>query len=141
MALLADGLLRRPGLLRVRSWLARALVVSFLGYAAYQTYYVEALNRHGRASVAAYQAGFNWLQRQPGGAVLAPEPMHDMYFRFFAHTHTPHRAWQLDMVPQPTHRYRYVVAFPNQRGAFQPQYSFPPAFANGEVEIFVLPQP
>lgn len=139
VGLLADAWLRRPGPRWIRRWSGRALVAAFVVFAGYQTYYVEFLNRYNRATVAAYRAGFTWLENQPAGTVLAPEPLHNLYFRYYAHTATPARAWQLDKVRRPTRHYSYVVAFPNQRGAFQPHFSFQPAFANSEVEIFVLP--
>ena len=49
-------------------------------------------------------------------------------------------AGQLDILRRPTRRYAYVVAFPNKRGAFQPQFNFPPAYANAQVEIFIVPK-
>lgn len=108
-------------------------------FAAYQAGYVEFLNHRNRRTVAAYRAGFEWLRRQPPGPVLAPEPLHNLYFRFYAHTATPARPWRPDHQPQPGRRYAYVVAFPNQRGTFRPPYAFPPAFRNAQVAIFALP--
>ena len=140
IGLLADAWLRRPVPTWQRRWSRRLLLAVFAVFAAYQTHYVEFLNQQGRATVAAYHDGFVWLQQQPVGPVLAPEPLHNLYFRFYAHTTSPARPWQLDILRRPTRRYTYVVAFPNKRGAFQPQFSFPPAYANAQVEIFVLPQ-
>ncbi|WP_210515502.1 hypothetical protein [Hymenobacter terricola] len=141
LALLADAWLRRPAPAWLRRWSGRALVAAFAVFAAYQTYYVEFLNRQIRTTTAAYRAGFEWLRRQPAGPVLAPEPLHELFFRFYAHTTAPDRPWQIDMVRRPTRRYAYVVAFPNKRGAFQPVFAFPPAFANSQVEIFAVPRP
>lgn len=132
---------RRSQAVPRRAWAGGLLFGVFLVFAAYQTYYVENLNRAGRVGVAAYRAGFDWLSHQPPGAVLTPEPLHEIYFRFYAHTVVPGRLWQMDMVAKPTQHYAYVVAFPNQRGAFQPRFSFPPAFANSEMEIYVVPRP
>ena len=101
---------------------------------------MEFLNRQNRRTVAAYHAGYEWLRQQPAGPVLAPEPLHNLYFRFYAHAElrTP---WQFDHQANPARRYAYVVAFPNHRGAFQPAFAFPPAYRNTEVEIFALPAP
>lgn len=141
VGLLGDAWLRQPLPTWVRRWSGRAMMAGFVVFAAYQTYYVEYLNRHNRATVAAYRAGFAWLARQPAGPVLAPEPLHNLYFRYYAHTATAQRPWQVDNVRRPTRRYSYVVAFPNKRGAFQPVFSFPSAFTNSEVEIFAVPKP
>jgi hypothetical protein len=140
VGMLADAWLRQRFPMWVRRWSGWALVAGFAVFAVYQTYYVEFLNRHNRATVAAYRAGFEWLAQQPTGPVLAPEPLHNLYFRYYAHTAAPARLWQLDKVRRPNRRYTYVVAFPKQRGAFQPHFPFPPAYANSEVEIFVIPQ-
>ena len=128
-----------PGLLR--RTVSGGLFLAFVAFASYQTYYVEILNRHQRSQVAAYRAAHAWLQAQPPGAVLAPEPMHDMYFRFFSHNRRgPYRSAS-DMAARPGRHYTYVAAFPNKRGAFQPSFPFAPAFTNGVVDIYVLPRP
>ncbi len=139
VALLADAWRRRPLSTGLRRWSAGLLLAGFAGFVAYQTYYVEYLNGQGRAGVLAYRQAFEWLQQQPPGPVLAPEPLHNLYFRFYAHTTAPAGRWQFDHRPQPGRHYTYVAAFPNQRGAFQPHYPFRPVFANAQVEIYRLP--
>ena len=139
VGLLAD-VGRRTAPTRWRRTYSLAVATGFALFTAYQAYYVEFLNQHNRRTVAAYQAGFEWLRQQPVGPVLAPEPLHNLYFRFYAHTKTP-GVFQFDHQPRPARRYAYVVAFPNRRGAFQPTFDFPPTYRNEEVEIFVLPSP
>jgi len=139
LALGLEAFFRRLRRRTVRRWSKCLLVGVFSLYVAYEASYVEKLNRYNQQQVAAYRAGFDWLATQPAGPVLAPEPLHDMYFRFFAHARLTAHPWQLHMVARPGLTYAYVVAFPNRRGAFQPAYPFPPAFANEQVEIFVLP--
>ena len=139
VGLLADAWLRRPLPLAWRRWSVGAIAAGCLVFAAYQTAYVEFLNRRNNASVAAYRAGFGWLSQQPAGPVLVPEPLHEIYFRFYAHSSQRRPAWQFDMHRRPNCRYAYVVAFPNRRGAFQPRFSLPPAYHNAELEIYALP--
>ena len=139
VGLLADAG-RRAAPARWQRALTWAVAAGFALFAGYQTYYVEFLNRQNRRTVAAYRAGFEWLRRQPVGPVLAPEPLHNLYFRFYAHTEAPGR-YRFDHQANPARRYAYVVAFPNHRGAFQPAFAFPPAYRNAEVEIFALPSP
>ncbi|MDO7873740.1 hypothetical protein Q5H93_03275 [Hymenobacter sp. ASUV-10] len=140
VALLADWWLRRPLSHLARRWSQAMLLVSVLIFIVYQTYTVERLNRRNQRPVAAYQAGFEWLAAQPPGPVLAPEPLHNLYFRFFGHALTPARRWRFAAAARPATPYAYVLAFPNQRGYFQPKYPFPPAYRNPEVEIYRLPK-
>jgi hypothetical protein len=137
---LADAWRHRMAPSWARRGVSGLMLLGFVAFAGYQTYYVEYLNRHNRAQVAAYQAAYAWLQAHPPGAVLAPEPMHDIYFRFFSHTGRGRYRSTSHMVARPGQNYTYVAAFPNKRGEFQPNFPFAPAFANAEVEIFVMPK-
>ncbi|WP_125932492.1 hypothetical protein [Hymenobacter glacialis] len=120
---------------RLRPLLALAITV----FVAYETYSVVRVNPVARASNGAYHAGLQWLAGQPSGPVLIPEPTHNLFFRFYAHSEMPERQWQIDSKQRGATRYRYVVAFPNKRGYFQPLFGFPPAFQNQEVEIYQVP--
>ncbi|HEX8657093.1 MAG TPA: hypothetical protein VF690_06145 [Hymenobacter sp.] len=117
----------------------RALAVCFGLFLAYQVFTVVRVNPAARASNAAYRAGLFWLAARPPGPVLVPEPTHNLFFRFYAHSEVRQRPWQIDSDQQADTRYAYVVAFPNQRGFFQPQFAFPPAYRNQEVEIYRVP--
>jgi len=139
IALLVDWWLHRSLSNMVRRWSQIILLAGVLIFTTYQTYTVERLNRGNQRPVSAYQAGFAWLAAQPPGPVLAPEPLHNLYFRFFGHALTPARRWRFDAAARPATAYAYVLAFPNQRGYFQPKYPFPPAYHNPEVEIYRLP--
>ena len=123
----------------IRRWSQIGMAALGLLYVGYQVNYVEYLNGRIRPTVAAYRAGYDWLRAQPAGAVLAPEPLHDLYFRYWAHESDPSSTWRSDMTARPARQYAYVVAFPRPRGAFQPFFPYPPAFHNAEVEIFVVP--
>jgi hypothetical protein len=122
-----------------RAW--RGLAVLAVAFASFETWYVVRVNPGARGTNAAYQSGLDWLARQPPGPALIPEPTHNLFFRFYAHTRHPGFPWHIDDAKQDSVRYAYVVAFPNKRGLFQPPISFPPAFRNAEVEIFVMPRP
>ena len=137
-ALLLDQHWLRLATTGARRWATAVAALGFLAYAGYQTRYVLYLNRDNAAVVNAYRSGYAWLQTQPPGPVLAPEPLHNLYLRFYAHTQ-PGAAQRVDLRRRPTRRYTYVVAFPNRRGAFQPNYLFPPAYTNKQLEIFKIP--
>ena len=139
VGLLADWWLRRPLSQTIRRWAHAALPAAALVFISYQTYTTARVNR-GHRYPAAYRAGFEWLATQPPGVVLAPEPLHNLYFRFFGHALTPARRWRFDAAARPATPYAYVLAFPNRRGYFQPKYPFPPAYRNPEVEIYRLPK-
>lgn len=139
VALLADWWLRRPLNRAARRWSRISLLAAALVFASYQTFTVERLNQGNHRPVAAYRAGFLWLAAQPPGPVLAPEPLHNLYFRFFGHALTPARRWRFDAATRPAASYAYVLFFPNRRGYFQPKFPFPPAYRNPEVEIYRLP--
>ena len=123
-------------------WPRRLLAIGTAGFIAYQVFLVERINPPIRANNAAYHAGLRWLQTQPPGPVLIPEPTHHLFFRFYAHSELPPHPWprQFDNQQQPRTRYAYVVAFPNKRGYFQPLFPFAPAYHNAHVDIFIVPK-
>ena len=121
-------------------WLRRALVLAAVLFATYETYSVVRVNPTARRTNAAYHAGLHWLVTQPPGPVLIPEPTHNLFFRFYAHSEERQRPWHIDNDQQAQTRYAYVVAFPNKRGFFQPQFPFAAAYRNAEVEIYVVPK-
>ena len=133
--LLTAALQRLPAGTRRPAVCSMALAVAaFIGY---QLYTVERLNRANRRTVAAYRAGWQWLARQPPGPALVPESRHRLYFNFYAQTEGG-RNLQMVATGDPTAPiYRYVVAFPNQRGAFQPVPGHTPAFENEQVMVFL----
>ena len=118
----------------------RLLAVLAILFATYETYSVVRVNPVARASNAAYHAGLHWLVTQPDGPVLIPEPTHNLFFRFYAHSEERQRTWQIDESQQAHTHYTYVVAFPQKRGFFQPEFPFPPAYHNSEVVIYVVPK-
>lgn len=120
-------------------WAHRALVAFVVLFCGYETYSVVRVNPAARHSNAAYRAGLYWLAAQPAGPVLVPEPTHNLFFRFYAHSELRQRPWRIDNDQQANTRYAYVVAFPNRRGFFQPQFTFPPTYQNQEVEIYRVP--
>ncbi|MBF9238927.1 hypothetical protein I2I05_16100 [Hymenobacter sp. BT683] len=109
-------------------------------FITYQTYSVIRVNPAARGSNAAYHDGLHWLATQAPGPVLIPEPTHNLFFRFYAHSEMRQRTWHIDNDQKDTTRYAYVVAFPKKRGFFQPEFSFPPAYQNREVEIYRVPK-
>ena len=87
--------------------------------------------------MAAYHAAWQWLARQPAGAVLVPLPLHRLYFQFYTNTEGgPGRT--LDATARPGRHYRYA-AVPQAPGAFQSVLAAAPAFRNALVEIRTLP--
>jgi hypothetical protein len=116
-----------------------ALAVLAVLFGAFETYSVGRVNPAARSGNSVNYTGLHWLATQPPGAVLAPEPIHNVYFRFYAHTRFRERTWRIDSDQRPGTRYAYVVAFPGKRGFFQPHFNFPPAFQNAGVEIYRLP--
>ena len=117
----------------------RAWAACFGLFLAYQIFTVVRVNPAARGSNAAYRAGLLWLAARPPGPVLVPEPTHNLFFRFYAHSEVRQRPWQIDNDQRAGTRYAYVVAFPNQRGFFQPKFAFPPAYRNQELEIYRVP--
>jgi len=139
LGLVVDWLLAQ-GLAATHRLPRRALLVAAVLFAGYETYSVERVNPNARRTNAAYRAGLRWLASQPPGPVLAPEPTHNLFFRFYAHSQERQRLWRIDNDQQGQTRYAYVVAFPHKRGFFQPEFSFAPAYQNAEVEIYVVPK-
>ncbi|GAA4356912.1 hypothetical protein GCM10023185_21220 [Hymenobacter saemangeumensis] len=121
-------------------FLPGSMLLLALGYIGYQAWSIERQNQAYRSSNASYRSALAWLAAQPPGPVLIPEPTHNLFFRFYAHSLTPGRRWQFHDAKVDSVRYAYVVAFPNKRGMFQPPISFPPAYRNADVEIFALPR-
>ncbi len=120
---------------------ARPLLGTATGlFVAYQTYLVERINPHIRSQNAAYRAGLHWLENQPLAPTLVPEPTHNLFFRFYAHSEQLPRPWRFDNEQQPHTHYAYVVAFPDNRGFFKPEFPFPPAYHNAQVDIYVMPK-
>jgi hypothetical protein len=117
----------------------RVMSLGVLLFLSYQAYSVVRVNPVARGTNAAYFAGLRWLATQPTGPVLVPEPTHNLFLRFYAHTQERQRPWQIDYDQQAGQRYAYVVAFPNKRGYFQPEFPFPPAYRNAELEIYAVP--
>ncbi|MDQ2771877.1 MAG: hypothetical protein M3Y54_15420 [Bacteroidota bacterium] len=125
---------------RVRfAWAWRLLAIGVGLYGIYQAYSVVRVNPTARATNGAYRTGLEWLARHPAGPILIPEPTHNLFFRFYAHTQQQQRPWRFDYQQQPHVPYRYVVAFPNRRGYFQPEFPFAPAYHNAEVDIYEVP--
>ena len=121
-------------------WPRRGMLMLAGMFALYETISVVRVNPAARGSNANYHAGLEWLAEKPPGRVLIPEPTHNLFFRFYAHTEQRNRSWQIDHHQLGNTRYEYVVAFPNKRGYFQPLFSFPPAFQNPDVEIYRVPR-
>ena len=117
----------------------RLLAVGVGLYGTYQAYSVVRVNPTARATNGAYRAGLEWLARHPAAPILIPEPTHDLFFRFYAHTQQRQRPWQFDYRQLPGVTYGYVVAFPNRRGYFQPEFPFAPTYHNAEVDIYTVP--
>ena len=120
-------------------WLRPALATLAVLFGTYETYSVVRVNPAARGTNAAYHEGLRWLAAQPAGPVLVPEPTHNLFFRFYAHSQVRERSWQIDNDQRPGTRYSYVVAFPRKRGFFQPLFTFAPAYHNAEVEIYRVP--
>lgn len=121
-------------------WPRRTLAAATGLFIAYQTYLVERINPPIRGQNAAYRAGLHWLETQPLAPTLVPEPTHNLFFRFYAHSEQSPRAWRFDHEQQPRIRYAYVVAFPDNRGFFKPKFPFPPTYHNAQVDIYVVPK-
>ncbi|MDO7847498.1 hypothetical protein Q5H92_14095 [Hymenobacter sp. M29] len=119
--------------------LRRVLAVLAIGFVGYETYSVIRVNPAARRTNGTYYAALRWLTTQPASTVLIPEPTHNLFFRFYAHSQERQRPWHFDNIQQANTRYRYVVAFPNDRGFFKPRFPFAPAYHNDEVDIYVVP--
>ena len=119
VALLAEEIWRATGLRRAKQL---GLIGLSLGWTAYQFRSLSRDNQTPRVHNAAYHEAFAWLAHQAPGPTLVPEPTHGIFLTLYFHSETPGRPWQPDFEPQPGRTYQYVVAFPNQRGYFQPQF-------------------
>jgi len=137
--LVVDWLLQRWPAPTYR-WPRQALALLTVLFATYETYSVVRVNPGARGTNAAYHAGLQWLAAHPAGPVLIPEPTHNLFFRFYAHTEERQRPWQIDSDQQGATRYAYVVAFPSKRGFFQPLFPFAPAYHNSVVDIYIVPK-
>lgn len=122
-----------------RRWPRRTIAALAVLFGVYQTYSVVRVNPAARGTNAAYHAGLRWLVAQPPGPVLVPEPTHNLFFRFYAHSEERQRTWQIDDDQHPGTQYAYVVAFPNKRGFFQPLFPFPPVYRNAQLDIYAVP--
>lgn len=138
VALLAEEIWRATGMRRAKQLGLAGLA---LGWAAYQFRSLSRDNQTPRVHNAAYHEAFAWLAHHAPGPTLVPEPTHGIFLTLYFHSETPGRPWQPDFEPQPGRAYQYVVAFPNQRGYFQPQFSYAPEFRNAEVEIYQVREP
>ena len=135
LSLAVDALLQAR-LRRQRRLLGGLLALGLLGWTTYQISSLERDNQTPRHRNAALHAAFIWLARQPPAPLLVPEPTHSLFVRMYLHSELPNQHWQIDARPQPGRRYTYVLAFPNQRGQFQPLFAAPPVFRNQQVEIY-----
>jgi hypothetical protein len=117
------------------------LLAAALLWTGYQFESLWRDNRVPRQHNADYHAAFAWLASQPLAPVLVPEPTHSIFLRLYFLSERPSQPWQLDGRPQAGRAYRYVVAFPNKRGYFQPIFTIKPAYQNPEVEIYRVPAP
>lgn len=138
LALLAEEIWRTTTLRRPKQI---GLVVLALGWTAYQFRSLSHDNQTPRQHNAAYHEAYAWLARHAPGPTLVPEPTHGIFLTLYFHSESPGRPWQPDFEPQPGRAYQYVVAFPNQRGYFQPRFAYAPDFRNAEVEIYQVRQP
>lgn len=139
LALAIDWLLRagRPG---ARRWRRAGLAGAALLWAGYQLFSLWRESNPLRHRNQAFHAAFAWLDAQPRGPLLVPEPTHSLFLRMYQHAERPGQPWQLDAFPRQGVSYRYVLAFPDHRGFFQPRFRVPPAFLNAQVAIYqVLP--
>ena len=133
LALVVEEVLRTA---RYRTAKQIALLVVATGWTAYQFRSLSRDNQTPRLHNAAYHEAYAWLARHPPGPTLVPEPTHGIFLTLYFHSESPGQPWQPDFEPQPGRAYRYVVAFPNKRGYFQPRFSHAPEFRNAEVEIY-----
>ena len=135
-ALVVESLLRGQRFPKLRR---AGLLALGLVWLTYQLSSLVRDNAMPRQHNAAYHQAYVWLAGRPPGLALVPEPTHGIFLTLYFHSESPGRSWQTDGLPQRRHRYAYVIAFPNRRGFFQPQFPFPPAFHNSEVDIYTVP--
>ncbi|MDQ2794718.1 MAG: hypothetical protein M3Y12_12035, partial [Bacteroidota bacterium] len=133
LALVVEEILRTTTLRRTKQLM---LLAVGLGWAAYQ---LRSLNRENQPTLqhnAAYHEAYRWLATHEPGPTLVPEPTHGIFFNLYFHSESPGQFWEPDFEPQPNRAYKYVVAFPNKRGYFQPAFAYAPVFRNADVEIY-----
>lgn len=113
-----------------------ALLLVAAGWTAYQFRSLSHDNQTPRQHNAAYHEAYAWLARHEPGPTLVPEPTHGIFLTLYFYSESPGWPWQPDFEPQPGRAYKYVVAFPKERGYFQPRFAYAPEFHNAEVEIY-----
>ncbi|GAA4023978.1 hypothetical protein GCM10022409_04840 [Hymenobacter glaciei] len=133
LALLVEEILRTT---KLRLPKVCGLIVLAVGWTAYQFRSLSHDNRTPRQHNAAYHEAYAWLAQHAPGPALVPEPTHGIFLTLYFRSESPGYPWLPDFEPQPGRTYKYVVAFPNQRGYFQPRFTYAPAFQNAEVEIY-----
>ncbi|MET4073192.1 hypothetical protein [Hymenobacter sp. UYCo722] len=112
------------------------LLAVAIGWTAYQFRSLSRDNQTPRQHNAAYHDAYAWLARHEPGPTLVPEPTHGIFLTLYFHSESPGVLWRPDFEPLPGRAYKYVVAFPNERGYFQPRFTYAPDFKNAEVEIY-----
>lgn len=132
LALVLEWLVRA----RRQRGLRPALGIVALLWLSYQVNGLRRDNQLPQRRNDALHAAFLWLDQQPRGAMLIPEPTQSLFVRMYLHSERPGQAWHIDAYPRPNIRYAYVLAFPNHRGLFQPRFSYPPAFHNEQADIY-----
>lgn len=129
----------------VLEWLVRtrrqrglrpALGIAALLWLSYQVNGLRRDNQLPQRRNDALHEAFLWLELQPRGAMLIPEPTQSLFMRMYLHSERPGQAWHIDTYPRKNIRYTYVLAFPNHRGLFQPRFSYPPTFHNEQADIY-----
>ena len=135
LALLIDEIWRANGMRRFKKL---GLILMAIGWTAYQFRSLSRDNQTPQQHNAAYHEAYAWLARHEPGPTLVPEPTHGIFLAMYFYSESPGQPWQPDFEPRPGRSYKYVVAFPNKRGYFQPLFSYPPAFQNSEVTIYCV---
>ena len=133
LALLVEEVWRANSLRRVKQI---GLIIVAIGWTTYQLRCLSRDNQTPRQHNAAYHEAYAWLAHHEPGPTLVPEPTHGIFLALYFYSESPGQTWQPDFEPRPGRSYKYVVAFPNKRGYFQPSFSYPPAFQNAEVTIY-----
>jgi hypothetical protein len=140
LALAVEWLLRASPI-RAQRWLRPVLGMVAIIWTTYQFTSLWRDNQGPRRRNDARHEAFLWLDRQPRGPLLVPEPTHSLFMRMYLHAERPGQQWRIDAFPVPHTAYAYVLAFPENHGFFQPHFSFTPAFHNEQVDIYRLPTP
>jgi hypothetical protein len=135
LALVIEEVLRTSTLRRTKQF--TLLAVGF-AWTAYQFRCLSRDNQTPRQHNSAYHEAYVWLANHTPGPTLVPEPTHGIFLTMYFNSESPGQLWQHDFEPKPGRAYKYVVAFPNKRGYFQPVFSYAPEFQNAEVEIYCV---